>query len=125
MGTLLSPAPVSFCGLCDSRGLGSREVIHNTCGFSLEPDTDMVLDPKEKPRSKILIELSNRDPDFESRKKVVLVTGEDPATVTDAGMDLGNHRLLTHSQFSGSIGALNIFSWRGLVSGVDLLRPCD
>jgi len=120
-------APISFfCGgPCDIRGMGAREVIHHTCGFNWEPDTGVALDSKEKPWSKILRGLSYRDLDFELRKKVVLAAGENPATVTDAGMDLGNHRFLTQPQSNGGTGALNILSWRGPVSGVDLLRPRD
>lgn len=119
-------ASFSFsCGLCDNRGMGAREAIHHTCGFTWEPDTSVALDPKENSWSKTLGGLSYRDPDFELRKKIILAAGEDPATVTDAGMDLGNHRFLTYSQSGGSTCALNILSWRGLVSRVDLLRSCD
>lgn len=119
-------APISFlCGLCETSGMDAREAIHHSCDSRWEPYAHMVLDSKEKPWSKILRELSYRDLDFELRKRIVLAAGEDPATVTGAGMDLGNHRFLTYSQSNGSTGALNILSWRGLVSRIDLPRPCD
>ena len=115
-----------FCSLCNTRGLGAREAIHHVCGCSYrDHDTQVSLSTKENPWSETLKQLSYSSQDSGLRKKIVLAAGEDPATVTDASMDLGNHRFLLYSQPSGSAGVLNTLSWRGLVSRFDLPRPCD
>ena len=110
------------CGQCRTRGLGAREAIHHTCGrYTWGPDFHMSLDTKENPWSKTLKGLSYCSLDAGLREKVVVAVGEDPATITDTGMDLGNHRFLTYSRFIRGFDNSNILSWRGLVSNVDLL----
>ena len=77
------------------------------------------LSVEENPWSKTLKGLSYCSSDAGLKEKIVLAVGEDPATITDAGMDLGGHRFLAYSQSGGSSGSLNVLSWRGLVSKVD------
>jgi hypothetical protein len=110
-----------LCEQCGTRGLGAREAIHHTCGsYTWGLDSFMSLDTKENPWSKTLKGLSYYGLDVGMKEKVVLAVGEDPATITDTGMDLGNHRFFTY-HFDASGGDLKILSWRGLVSSLDPL----
>jgi len=116
-------APTSFsCNLCQAHGMGARETIYHSCGcYSWGPDPQMNLYGKEIPWSKALEQILYYCPAVELKRDIVLAVGEDPATITDAGMDLGNHRFLTYPQS----GTLSVLSWRGLVSDADLLRCYD
>jgi len=58
------------------------------------------------------------DPDARS-EEIVLAVGGGPATITDADMDLVNHRFLVYSQLGGKGDTFGVLSWRGLVGG-----PC-
>ena len=89
-----------------------------TCGG---PDLRMLLHAGENPWSQTPKGLSFCSRDARLKEMIVLAVGEDPATVTEAGMDLGNHRFLTYSRSVIGGDDLNIFGWRGLVSNVDLL----
>ena len=114
-----------FCRRCNARSLGAREAMHHTCAGSYwESGTQMSPSAGEIPWSKTLENLSYCSLDSESRKKVILAAGEDPTTVTDVGMDFGNHRFLECSGPGGSTH-LSILSWRGLVSSIGLFRPFD
>lgn len=115
-----------YCEPCSTRELNAREAIHHTCGYyNWGPDTRTLLSVEENPWSKTLKGLSYCSSDAGSKEKIVLAVGEDPATITDAGMDLGGHRFLAYSQSGGSSGSLNVLSWRGLVSKVDQSRCYD
>ena len=116
-------AQTSFiCSLCRIQGMGAREAIHHSCdSYRWGPDPQAYLTRKESPWSKTLKGLSYCGSDAMSRKKIILAVGEDPATVTEACMDLRNHRFLACQQI-GRSDDLNVLSWRGLVSNVDLLR---
>ena len=113
-----------LCGRCHTSGLGVREAIHHACCGYWEPDTQISLNTKESPWSQTLKQLSYCSLDSELRRKIILAVGEDPATITDAGMDFGNHRFLECSRL-GTGTVLYILSWRGLVSKTGLLRPCS
>jgi hypothetical protein len=116
-------APTSFhCGRCHCDSLGTREAIHHACGnYMWGPDFRMLLHAGENPWSQTLKGLSFCNLDVRLKEKIVQAVGEDPATITEAGMDLGNHRFLTYSRSGMGGGGLNIFGWRGLVSNVNLL----
>lgn len=117
-------ASTSFsCKSCDRSSLSAREAIHHGCGYrTWGPDPRMSLGAKENPWSKTLLGLSYCSPDVKLREEIVLAVDEDPVTITDAGMDLGNHRFLVYSPFGNG---LSILSWRHLVSKVDLFHRYD
>jgi len=120
-------AQTSFiCKLCNTRGMGAQEAMRHICGcFSWGPAPQMSLGLEEHPWSKILKGLSYCGPDVGLKKEIILAVGEDPATITNAGMDLGNHRFLAYLRCIGDGAAFHVLSWRGLVSDVDLLRWYD
>ena len=73
---------------------------------------------RENPWSQILKGLSFCSLDVRLKEKIVRAVGEDPATITEGGMNLGIHHFLTYSQSVMGGDGLNIFGRRGLVSNV-------